>query len=817
MCSRYSVLVASLHGKAVPKFMSFFLILGGILILSPLLSAQCVLKTNHVSILVEKGSISSLKSLESGTEYLAPNQPAPVMQVQVGDTLFAPSGMVWKKSAGRMTLSYDAAGVTAEVKVKAKSTHVVLELLSIEPKDKVEVILWGPYPTIIGEMIGETVGVVRDKTFALGIQTLNVRTLGGAPHIDAGMPDRLEPAAHTDFGSHLRAYCCDRTKEHFIANWGHEKYLVPAFDDGGVVGSKIALFGSSANMALDTIGKIELAEGLPHPMMDGVWAKVNRRASESYLIIDYGEDTIDTAIALAQRSGLHYIYHSSPFETWGHFKLKPDFFPNGDAGMRTCAEKAKKAGVHIGFHTLSNFITPNDPYITPKPDHRLAKVGWTALSTDVTTSQTEIPIEDPTFLRKTTPMNTAMIGDELIRYEAISDKKPWHLLKCQRGAWGTIAAPHAKDDRVGKMMDHEYKVFLTNANLSQEVARNMADLCNRTGVSMCSLDGLEGNYSAGMQEYGNALFTYAWYNRLSDELRGHVVNDASNGGHCNWHIYTRMNWGEPWYAGFRESQIEGRLANQLYFRRNLMPSMLGWFLLTHDSSIEDMEWLLARAAGFDAGFALVMSGESLAQKEAAGHLDKVLSELGPVDEFMEAVQQWEKARLTQAFPDSLRPALQDTKKEFHLKATGADSWLLYPLYTVKAKSNSGDQGAASYAELEVNNPYKTQPLQIDIKCTGTVATASLNIEINGKEALAYAGTIAPGETVKYAGEGKMTIYDQHWKVRTIVDVDPKPLGIGEGKQIVRVGCQSASADKPALNVELKTIDEPTAIQSKKGK
>jgi hypothetical protein len=83
-----------------------------------------------------------------------------------------------------------------------------------------------------------------------------------------------------------------------------------------------------------------------------------------------------------------------------------------------------------------------------------------------------------------------------------------------------------------------------------------------------------------------------------------VINDASNPGHCFWCIYTRMNWGEPWHARFRESQTEYRLKNQDCFRRSVMPCMLGWFNMTRQTRREDVEWLLARAAGFDAGFAL---------------------------------------------------------------------------------------------------------------------------------------------------------------------------------------------------------------------
>lgn len=50
-----------------------------------------------------------------------------------------------------------------------------------------------------------------------------------------------------------------------------------------------------------------------------------------------------------------------------------------------------------------------------------------------------------------------------------------------------------------------------------------------------------------------------------------------------------MNWGEPWYAGFRESQTEYRLKNQAYFQRNMMPGMLGWFQMRPETSMEDID------------------------------------------------------------------------------------------------------------------------------------------------------------------------------------------------------------------------------------
>jgi len=635
----------------------------------------------------------------NGRNYLVPGQPAPVLSVRVAGTLHAANRATWDAAGKTLTLDYAGIGATAVVAVRAKPTHVTFELTELRTTNPVELVLWGPYPVGIGDLVGEVVGVVRDSEFAVGIQALNAKTLGGYPSQESdiepdgtpaddngsypGLPDELkkqqlwrgDTAKRTPFGSTLQAYCRNRDRERVISNWGHERFVALPFDDGGVMGSKIALFAGPATEALPTLGEIEVAEGLPHPMLDGTWAKMAPGATASYLIVDFGESTIDRAIEMTQRAGLKYLYHSSPFETWGHFKLKPGLFPQGWDGFRDCVAKARKAGIGVGFHTLSNFITPNDPFVSPKPDPRLARIGTSELTADVDAAGIELPVADPIWFQKKTTMNTVVIGEELIRYDGVSAEAPWRLLKCQRGAWGTKAAMHRKGDAAGKLMDHEYKVFLTDAALAQEVARNIAAFCNHTGAIQLSLDGLEGNWSTGMGQYGRTLFTKAWYDALSPALRGRVINDASNPGHFTWHIATRYNWGEPWYAGFRQSQTLYRLKNQLFYTRNLIPRMLGWFSVRDETTPEDAEWLCARAAGYDAGFALVTSFDSKATQSS--------SDLADMDKkkaaIFEVINQWETARQSDAFPESVKPGLQDVNREFHLASVAPGEWELEPV------------------------------------------------------------------------------------------------------------------------------------------
>jgi hypothetical protein len=660
--------------------------------------AAMILKTRTATLSIDStGAFRDLTA--NGRNVLAPGQPAPLLSLRVAGEFHAANHATWNAAKSALILDYDSIGARAVVAVREKPTHVTFELVELHATQHVELALWGPYPLSIGDLVGEVVGVVRDSEVAVGIQALNVKTLGGYPSHESdiepdgapaddpghypGFPDELrkqqswrgDTARHTPFGSSLQAYCRNRDRVRVIENWGNPRFVALPFDDGDVIGSKIALFACPASEALPVLGEIEVAEGLPHPMLDGVWAKMSPHATASYLIADFDESTIDRAIAMTQLSGLKVLYHSSPFETWGHFQLKPHAFPHGWDGFRECVVKARKAGIGIGFHTLSNFITPNDPLVTPKPDPRLARIGASELTADIDTAQTELPVDDPTFFQKKTVMSTVMVGEELVKYDGVSAEAPWRLLHCERGAWNTKAAAHRKGDAAGKLLDHDYKVFLTDAALSQQVARKIAEFCNYTGAIQLSLDGLEGNWSTGMGQYGCSLFTKTWYDALSPELRGRVINDASMPKHFTWHIATRYNWGEPWYAGFRQSQTLLRLKYQLFFIRNLIPRMLGWFSLRPETTVADVEWLCARAAGFDAGFALATSFDSKATESSSA-----VTGLGQrTTAILETIRQWETARQSGAFPESLKPGLQDVNREFRLVASGAGEWDLQPV------------------------------------------------------------------------------------------------------------------------------------------
>jgi hypothetical protein len=689
----------------------------------------------------------------------------------------------------------------------------------------VELVVWGPIPTTISKTIGETVGVVRGEEFALGIQALNTKTLGGYPWTDNDcMPQfdifeqedysdlseenkretlyRVEAAKPEKFGSTLQAYCRNRFKERIISNLSHEKYVSPVFDDGGIIGSKIALFGCPVDKTLETLGQIEITEGLPHPTIDGKWGKEAHTASAAYLIYDFNEKNIDEAINYTKKASLRYLYHPGPFKNWGHFELNEESFPNGWDGLKMCVDKAKEEGIFVGVHTLSNFITTNDPYVTPAPDPRLAVVGTSSITEDLDNKQTEIPIESPDFFNqyKNNNLHTVRLGTELVRYDKVSETAPWKLLNCQRGAWGTNAEPHGSGAEISMLTDHGYKVFLTNYELSMEVAERIAKLFNYCGLHQISFDGLEGNRSTGMGNYGEILFTTTWWNKLDPEIKKHTIIDASRTSHYFWHIYSRMNWGEPWYAGFRESQTEYRLKNQAYFQRNLMPGMLGWFSMRDNTPVEDIEWMLARSAAFNAGYAFVSGSESFKTN-------------GQSNEILKLIGEWEKARMSNAFTETQKEKMKDINNEYHLETISENHWNLYPVHSFKFNHEDKvkQPGEPLFSTFAFENPEESGIMNFIL--TAKDATISnVTIELDNSRNITLPITLAAGESARYSGGGIVEILNSTLlKIRT-VNIAPELIQLSQGNHSIQFECVFSNKEKEsAAKLEIRIPGKPEEI------
>lgn len=773
------------------------------------LSAQATFSAGGLQVgLSRSGAVTVLRNTTTAINYLHADHPAPLLTLVSGGTRHLPTALSSSRSSSGtlLTLRYAATGVRIVVRVVEKPSHLALEIVSALPENKVDAVVWGPLPTSITKSVGEVIGVVRDGTVSVGMQVLNAKTLGGdLPNDEGGTWARGIAAVAQPWGSVLQAYAINRARERRVDAWGGTRKNMPVIPIPGetAVGSRIALFTAAESETLDRLEQIALAEGLPYPTLDGVWFKKSPLFGRSYLISSFGESEVDEMLAHTKRAGLFSLYHEGPFKTWGHFVLSEEQFPNGRAGMRAAVAKAHAAGLHLGVHTLTNFLTTNDRYVTPVPDDRLALTGSSRLVRPVDAVQRELEVASPEYFNeeKENHLHTVKIGSELIQYRAVTATAPYRLLDAQRGAFGTTASAHRAGDVVGKLFDHPYKVFFPNFAMQREVASNLADFLNETGVDHIDFDGHEGALASGQGDYAVGVF--------ADDVLRQVKHDLINGTSISktfyWHIGSYYNWGEPWYGGFKESMQQYRIDNQGLFERNYMPHMLGWYLLTAQTTLPDMEWMLARAAGYSAGFAMVARPKALRDNP-----------LTPV--LLDAIREWEAARTSGAFDSAQQARLKDPKNEFHLQPTGAGTWNLAQYLTspIFVRTPVERQpGEPRHTTWEVPQSWSEQRLQFRLTLVGKTATAkNFRMQVARYPELVIPVELLGGESLVSDGSATIRIFDADGRPKATFLLPSLPPLVPTGTHQVTLDSEFGGDGSPRLEVQFKGLGAWEAIRSR---
>ena len=777
----------------------------GLICLSNISIAQQSFTSGELKMSLNKqGSITELSNSLTGKNYLSLDTLSPLITLISNDIRYKPTSMTYDKIQKKITLGYPTTGVSIDVRVSSKNTHLVLEIIRAAPERMIDAIVWGPFPNTISKTIGEIIGVVRDGEISLGIQVLNIKTLGGDyPTREGSTWARGIAAVPSKWGSKLQAYSINRDRDRFVDAWGglYKNMPVKALKGETVVGSKIAIFSCKESITFNRLEQIEIAENLPHPTVNGVWFKKSNLYGKSYMISSYGEKDIDEMIGYTKRAGLVSLYHEGPFKSWGNFVLNPDQFPNGKDGLKNCVDKAHAAGLYLGMHTLTNFINTNDPYVSPAPDKRLSVTGSSTLTKSIDAEQNTIEVASPEYFNdeKGNNLHTVKIGSELIRYKSVSSTAPYILLDCQRGAFGTVQSAHLAGESVGKLFDHSYNVFFPNLDMQREVAKNITKLMNETGVDHLDLDGHEGALASGQGDYALELFAKDVY----DQVKHDFIIGTSLSKTFYWHIGSYYNWGEPWYGGFKESMQQYRIDNQGLFDRNYMPHMLGWYLLAENTTLPEMEWMLSRAAGYNAGFAMVARPAALRKNSQSNLL-------------LDAIREWEMARNGNAFSKAQQEALKNPKNEFHLEKRDEGKWTLHqyamsPVFT--REKFERQPGEPTHTTWNLQYPWKEQPLQFRMQITGeTGSVKNIKMQIDKYKELLFPVELAFGESLVCDGTETIRLYDKNGKPKGSFKLQNKPPSVAPGAHIILIDSDFAGDETPKIEVQFKGLSSSEDIQ-----
>ena len=607
------------------------------------------------------GRVTALTDLATKKNYLTDKQKSYLIQCYMyGDMKkrLAPKSMtVREKTSDGVVLEFaypGGASLTVGIKRHSKG-YFKMELLDAKPLKEIYKINWGPYKTKMRGPIARWLGFNRSDDFTLGLLSLEPNTDGEHGYDPCS-------ANYESYGSRFYLASLDHARPMEFRKWRTSKPIPVT-----VKGSKAALFGvpRGRDSELDMIEAVELAEGLPHPMFLGKWNKRTRDVQRLSLWIGINAKNSDECLKLAQEmsAGTVCRFHGY-FANWGHFDIDKNIFPGGRAAIKKISEKAWGMGRIVNTtYTLSGFLKPmsaSEPFLTPKPDDRLA--AWDPVTSTVSAVSADAKEFEVKLVAgllevfKQSHWKVVRVGDEMVEFKSFEKKGDAVLLKeAERGAFKTVAAAHKPGTKVRCMHVSGYHNFYPGTvAMNNEMASYIAKDAVGCGNGVVILDGYESCFETGHSEYALNMFAKTIYDMGGQKNR--LMAYSLTQGNYNWHMMSYQSWGEyNLEQGFRGTMIDYRIMRQIQYRDNLVPNKMGQYY-PNNATLEDIEWLMARVCGWDAGVDF--------------NLGLQIRKNPDYKAICQALRLWNKARSENLFTARQKLELRQTDRLYHLSEDG---------------------------------------------------------------------------------------------------------------------------------------------------
>jgi hypothetical protein len=617
------------------------------------------------------GKLLQMTNTVDGKNYLLKRVPSYLLSIQEWNGKIDPrknplihpdsASVIKKTSKGTLIKLTYKNKYNLQVLILKKKNYLSMKLVKCEGIDNISEVKWGPYYLTMREKLGKWIGIARSPDFSIGMISTELNTDGEGYDMNFG-------AIYDMGGTKLVQESYDRSKTRAL--WSCPAIVSTPVKDVNVLGSSVALFGVTAGRdnELNIIEKIELGEKLPHPMYKGKWAKRSREVQKPLIWTVVNPTTIDSAIKVAKAFGAAGICQFQGFyKNWGHFEPDPRVFPNGMKDVLAVSQKCTEAGIFNSVYTLSSFLKPisqPEPYISPVPDKRLAKLTLkTAISLAEPISKDAKSMKIKLSNGITDDFKSSLqnltkvfkIDNELIQFNSWKEDGKNTIIceNLKRGGWMTIPATHKKGAEGTWMFICGYNnLYPGTLSMSNEVADNIANLALNGKLGKITLDGYESVLRTALGTYARNVYI----KRMYDINKGRdLVLTASNFGNWNWHLMSDESWGEfDKDKGFRGTMLEIRLGHQVRLINSLMPNKLGQYYPDEKTTVEDIEWLCNQIAGWDAGVDLCTSEDKM-QKNP--NYEKVAS----------TFRLWEEARIKNVFTEKQKINLRQTDLIFRLK------------------------------------------------------------------------------------------------------------------------------------------------------
>ena len=471
--------------------------------------------------------------------------------------------------------------------------------------------------------------------------------------------------------------------------------------------------------------------------------------------------------------------------------LIADYNPKDTAFLK---EKCRQAGLDLGLSVLANRVATNSRHVSPKPSKHLLRQGVLRLQLSIDDKQTEFAVYHSELFDQPTNINVLQIGDELITYRTSEKSGNINLFyHCVRGALGTKATAHGKNEPVYKLWDTPERTLLPDFDLQNQMAQAEAKKLAKTDHTLLIFNDLK---SYAYNEFGDEairqfLDTIHKYNP-EKHIQADLLTPAS------WPYLSRVNENQVWHESMRTKIIETLTEKQDFYRKSMMPWMIGNFqILLADknrkaTTLEELEWFLSKAAAFDAGFGLDFSAETMKKH-------------GLTDAILNTVNIWESLRLDSIFSAEQKEMFKDPYGNWHLEKADDSTYLLYNQHISRRYfCNFTDD------HWEWNSPYAGRfAMRICVEGKGSISDPVFNTP-NGE--LVFPSTLKAGQYLILDFDGAAYITDLNFNKIEVVKMQGIPF-LDEGVSEVTFDCEVKAEDhrQPEVTVRYITINQPETI------
>jgi hypothetical protein len=488
----------------------------------------------------------------------------------------------------------------------------------------------------------------------------------------------------------------------------------------GMEGAAIAIVACPSGELRDALkDAVTDADAIPKSANGGPWALDSEINQQSYFLDVSGkvnEQTVDSWITMIKGLGVKQLdLHGGYAFRFGDYVPNPKEYPNGRDSLKAVVDRLHEAGIAVGLHTYAMFIAKDAPWVTPVPDPGLAKNAVFTLASDLSEADAVVPVAETT--EKMSPLTgfhhrnsaTIQIDEELIVFSGVSKEPTYAFTECQRGAYGTTPAPHAKEAKVYHLKEC-FGLFAPDpdSELFDKVIAETAKTYNDCGFDMMYMDALDGSDVIDLKGggqfawYYGAKFTY----ELVRQLNNAPLMEMSTFGHHLWAVRSRMG---AWDACQRAPQTfaDIHVLSNREWKKHFLPTNLGWWGVFSWNGVQpkrslpvDVEYICGKALGTNSSLSLLLGFSPQTYPESYNQ-----QRLGSI------INRYETLRLSGVVPQALRDQLATPGKAFHLEDGPDGAYQFRPVDFARHDIASAD-GNDSW---QVENPRKTQTPRITIE------------------------------------------------------------------------------------------------------